>query len=300
MAYTLLDGKRIAAQIRLEVKQSVESLVQSRGLRPGLAFILVGDDPASKVYVRTKSKACEEVGFLSEELRLRAQSSEGELLERIRSLNDRQNIHGILVQHPLPSHMSEHRVYESIAPSKDVDGFHPCNMGKLLLGEPGFVPCTPLGIVELLVRYGIETAGRRVVIVGRSNIVGKPAAAWFIQKGANANATVTVCHSQTRNLEEHTRQADILIAAMGKSGSIKADMVREGVVVVDVGINRLDDPTSEKGYRIVGDVDFEGVSQKASAITPVPGGIGLMTVAMLLKNTLAAASMGLKSTFSRN
>jgi methylenetetrahydrofolate dehydrogenase (NADP+)/methenyltetrahydrofolate cyclohydrolase len=298
MSYTLLDGKKVSEAVKNEVKNQVETLIRSEGVRPGLAFILVGDDPASQVYVRSKSKSCREVGILSEELKLPTKVSEDILLNHIQKFNNRKDIHGILVQHPLPDHIHESLIYESILPEKDVDGFHPFNMGKLLLGDPWFVPCTPLGTLELLRRYRIETSGAHVVIVGRSNIVGKPAAALFIQKSLEINSTVTICHSGTKDLKSHTRKADILIAAIGKPKFIRADMVSEGVKIIDVGINRIDDSSSEKGYRLVGDVDFETVSQKASAITPVPGGIGLMTVAMLLSNTLRAAKMAVQRTAS--
>jgi methylenetetrahydrofolate dehydrogenase (NADP+)/methenyltetrahydrofolate cyclohydrolase len=296
MTYKLLEGKRVSEQVKNEVKNQVETLVKTEGIRPGLAFILVGDDPASQVYVRSKSKSCQDVGILSEELKLPANTSEDILLNHIHKFNSRKDIHGILVQHPLPSHIEESLIYESILPEKDVDGFHPFNVGRLLLGDPWFVPCTPLGVLELLRRYHIETSGAHVVVVGRSNIVGKPAAALFMQKSLEVNSTVTICHSGTVKLERHTRSANILIAAIGKPKFINADMISEGVIVVDVGINRIHDPQSERGYRLVGDVDFDSVSEKASAITPVPGGIGLMTVAMLLSNTLRAAKMTVQKT----
>lgn len=291
MSYMLLDGKKVSEEIKLQLKNQVRDFQKSHGFRPGLAFVLVGDHPASKVYVRSKSKSCQEVGMFSEELVLSAQTSESDLLARIQLLNERKDIHGIIVQHPLPASIRENVIYETILPRKDVDGFHPFSMGRLLLGYPRFVPCTPLGIVEMLRAYHIKTAGAHVVVAGRSNIVGKPAAALFFQKGIDANATVTICHSSTKDLASHTCQADILIAAIGQPHFIKAPMVKEGVVVIDVGINRIEDSTAQKGYRIVGDVDFDEVSKKASAITPVPGGIGLMTVVMLLKNTLKAAEL---------
>ncbi|MBI3266156.1 MAG: bifunctional 5,10-methylenetetrahydrofolate dehydrogenase/5,10-methenyltetrahydrofolate cyclohydrolase [Chlamydiae bacterium] len=295
MSFTLLDGKIISQRVREEVARQTEELKRSRNLQPGLAVLLVGEDPASKVYVRSKAKACQEVGFLSEEIRLPFQTQETELLDCIQKLNQRPDIHGILVQHPLPPHIQESLIYETILPEKDVDGFHPFNMGRLLLGIPQFVPCTPLGVIEILKRYQIPMEGRHVVVVGRSNIVGKPVAALFAQKDFGTNATVTLCHSGTKNLKAHLKMAEIIVAAIGKPQFIQAEAVREGVVVVDVGINRVSDPLSEKGYRLVGDVDFDGVSKKAAAITPVPGGIGLMTVAMLLKNTLKAAQMTIKN-----
>ncbi len=293
--YTLLDGKKVSEEIKKELKNEVHDFVKRHGFCPGLAFVLVGDHPASKVYVRSKVKSCQEIGIFSEELVLRGDIRQEELLSHLHRLNERKDIHGIIVQHPLPPSLQENVVYETISPKKDVDGFHPFNMGRLLLGTPTFVPCTPLGIVEMLRRYKIKTSGAHVVVVGRSNIVGKPAAALFFQKGMDANATVTVCHSSTQDLAKHTQNADILIAAIGQAHFIKADMVKKGVVIIDVGINRVEDLTHPKGYRIVGDVDFDKVSQKASAITPVPGGIGLMTVVMLLKNTLKAAQFSIDS-----
>ncbi len=291
MSYVLLDGKKVSEEIKKELKNEVHDFHKHHGFRPGLAFVLVGDHPASKVYVRSKVKSCQEIGIFSEELVLGRDVSQEDLLAHIHRLNDRKDIHGIIVQHPLPASLNESIVYETISSEKDVDGFHPFNMGRLLLGIPQFIPCTPLGVVEMLRRYKIKTSGAHVVVVGRSNIVGKPAAALFFQKGMDANATVTICHSSTKDLAKHTQDADILIAAIGQAHFIKEDMVKKGVVVIDVGINRVEDTAQPKGYKIVGDVDFEKVAPKASAITPVPGGIGLMTVVMLLKNTLKAAQL---------
>ncbi|MBI1871173.1 MAG: bifunctional 5,10-methylenetetrahydrofolate dehydrogenase/5,10-methenyltetrahydrofolate cyclohydrolase [Chlamydiae bacterium] len=289
MSAQLLDGKKVSSEIKEEIRNETQSFTKKTGIKPGLAFVLVGEDPPSQAYVKSKSKACEEVGFFSETLIFSNQVSEKELLNAIEILNHRSDIHGMIVQHPLPSHIRESLVYESILPQKDVDGFHPFNVGRLLLGNPQFIPCTPLGIVEILKRSNIAIQGKHVVLVGRSNIVGKPAAALFFQKDFGTNATVTICHSATKNIIDHIHNAEILIAAIGKPEWIKGSWISEGVVVVDVGINRVIDPQSPKGYRLVGDVDFKEVSQKAKAITPVPGGIGLMTVAMLLKNTLEAA-----------
>jgi len=283
----LLDGKATAAALRAELTAAVTGLTV-RGVIPGLAAVLVGDDPASAIYVRSKAKACEQVGIYSEVIRLPAQTAESELLELVSVLNRRPDIHGILVQSPVPAGMDEFKVNLAVSPAKDVDGFHPDNVGKVLLGRPGFVPCTPAGVLELLRRYNIETRGAEVVIAGRGNIVGKPLAALLIQKAAGADATVTVCHSRTRDLAAHCRRADILVAAMGQPELIRGDWVKEGAVVVDVGINRIND-SSEKGYRIAGDVHFESVAPKCRAITPVPGGVGPMTIAMLLRNTVEAA-----------
>jgi methylenetetrahydrofolate dehydrogenase (NADP+)/methenyltetrahydrofolate cyclohydrolase len=281
----LIDGKKTAKEIRGELKKKVERLKAEYGKVPGLVTILVGENPASQVYVRMKAKACEEVGMFSIVDKLPEETSEKDLLDLVRKYNADEKIHGILVQLPLPSHISEERVIETISPSKDVDGFHPVNLGNLMIGKETFIPCTPYGIWELLKRYGIETKGKHVVVVGRSNIVGKPLANLLMQKKEGANAIVTVCHSAARNLREFTSSADILIAAMGRPEFIKEDMVKENAVVIDVGINRVADENSEKGYKLVGDVDFPNVSRKVSYITPVPGGVGPMTIAMLLQNT---------------
>ncbi len=284
----LIEGKRVAETIRAELKDEVAALA-ARGVTPGLAVVLVGENPASQVYVRNKEKACAEVGMAAFDHRLPASTPEDELLALIDTLNADPSVHGILVQLPLPKHINETKVLNAIAPDKDADGFHPMNVGKMLIGEECPLPCTPHGVQELLVRYGHDPAGKHVVIVGRSNIVGKPLAAILMQKKKGANATVTVAHSGTKDLAGMMRQADILVAAIGVPEFVKADMVRDGAVVIDVGINRVEDATHPKGYRIVGDVDFAGVSQKAAAITPVPGGVGPMTIAMLLKNTVEAA-----------
>lgn len=292
MTAKIIDGKAIAAQIREEAKNEVEAL-KDRGVTPCLAAVLVGDVAASKVYVKNKRQACEKVGITSVLRTLAADVSEPELLKLIDELNNDPAVHGILVQLPLPKHIDETKVIEAIDPSKDVDGFHPFNVGRLVIGLDTFRSCTPAGVQQLLLRSGIEVAGKHVVIIGRSNIVGKPMANIVVQKEKGANATVTICHSRTKNLNEICRQADILISALGKPAFVKPDMVKPGAVVIDVGINRIDDPSSNKGYKLVGDVDFEPVSNVASAITPVPGGVGPMTVAMLMVNTVKAARMAL-------
>ena len=292
MTAKIIDGEAIAAEVRNEVKVGVDKLKAS-GITPCLAAVLVGDVPASQVYVRTKRKACEHVGLSSVLHTPAGDIPEAQLLALIDQLNDDPAVHGILIQLPLPDHVDEAKVIERLSPSKDVDGFHPSNVGKLVIGMDTFKPCTPAGVQELLVRSGIEIAGKHAVVIGRSNIVGKPMANLLVQKHKDANATVTVCHSRTRDLAALTRQADILIAALGSPHIVTADMVKAGAVVIDVGINRVDDASAKKGYRIVGDVDFDAVSQVASAITPVPGGVGPMTVAMLMVNTLKAARMTL-------
>jgi methylenetetrahydrofolate dehydrogenase (NADP+)/methenyltetrahydrofolate cyclohydrolase len=289
MSAKIIDGKQIAAEIRAEMKQEVAELKEKHGVTPGLAVVLVGEDPASVVYVRNKKRGCEELGINSFEHKLDATATEEEVLGIVEKLNQDNAVHGILVQLPLPKQISESKILNTILPEKDVDGFHPVNVGKMLIGEPAFLPCTPHGIQELLMRSGSDPEGKHVVIVGRSNIVGKPVMAILMQKKDGANATVTVCHSRTKNLTEITKQADILIAAIGRAKMITADMVSDGVVVIDVGVNRVDDPTAKRGYRLVGDVDFDGVKEKASAITPVPGGVGPMTITMLLINTIVAA-----------
>ncbi|MEM0448839.1 MAG: tetrahydrofolate dehydrogenase/cyclohydrolase catalytic domain-containing protein [Methanomassiliicoccales archaeon] len=298
MPAQVIDCGRIAAQIKAELKERVMRLHLS-GNTPGLGVVLVGEDPASKVYVSMKTKECRELGINSKQLNLPETVSEEELLRNLDYLQADPKIHGVLVQMPLPRHIAEAKVMERIEPDKDVDGFNPINVGKMLLGSPGMLPCTPQGIKELLLRSGNSPEGKHVVIVGRSNIVGKPMAAMLMQKGVGANATVTVCHSATKDLSYFTRQADVLIVAMGRPKAIGADMVKEGAVVVDVGMNRVDDPKSEKGYRLVGDVDFEAVSKKAKAITPVPGGVGLLTRAMLMVNTVRAAEMAVEKAKGR-
>ncbi|MBO7205731.1 MAG: bifunctional methylenetetrahydrofolate dehydrogenase/methenyltetrahydrofolate cyclohydrolase FolD [Candidatus Methanomethylophilaceae archaeon] len=286
MSCKIISGPEVAGQIYDELRVRIERL-KSEGTMPGLAVILVGDDPASQVYVRNKGKKCEELGMRSETIVLPAETSEEELLSRIDALNNDPAIHGFLVQLPLPKHIDEDKVIQAIDPDKDVDGFHPVNVGNMLIGKPGFLPATPAGVQQMLIRSGIETAGKHVVVVGRSNIVGKPMASLMVQRGADA--TVTVVHSRTKDLASITRQADILIVAIGKARFITADMVKDGAVVIDVGTNRIEDPTHPKGSRLVGDVDFDEVSKKASAITPVPGGVGPMTICMLMANTVKAA-----------
>jgi methylenetetrahydrofolate dehydrogenase (NADP+)/methenyltetrahydrofolate cyclohydrolase len=285
----LIDGKAIAEKVHAESRAGVEEL-KKRGITPGLAVVLVGDDPASRAYVRSKAKKCLELGIYSAKHELAAETTQEQLVALVRQLNADPAIHGILVQSPPPAHIDEAAVVAAIDPRKDVDGFHPMNVAKLAMGErDGFVPCTPLGCQRLLVESGIETAGARIVVLGRSMIVGKPLALLLMQKGKGGDATVTVAHSRSRGLEEITREADILVAAIGRAEFVKAGHVKVGAVVIDVGINRKDDPTAERGYRLVGDVDFAEVAPKCSAITPVPGGVGPMTIAMLIANTLEAA-----------
>jgi methylenetetrahydrofolate dehydrogenase (NADP+)/methenyltetrahydrofolate cyclohydrolase len=285
----LLDGKKLAQDIKSELRQAVDALLAAGKRAPHLAAVLVGDDPASQVYVRNKVQSCEQVGFRSSLIRLPADTPEAELLELVDQLNFDATVDGFIVQLPLPRHINEERITLAIAPEKDVDGFHPVNFGRMAQGLPTYLPATPFGIVEMIKRYELPTQGKEVVVVGRSNIVGTPMAILFSRKGYPGDATVTVCHSRTADLAFHTRRADIIVAAVGIPELIKADMVKEGVVVIDVGINRIADPSREKGFRLVGDVDFEGVSQKAAFITPVPGGVGQMTVVSLLMNTLKAA-----------
>ena len=288
MPATIISGKEVSAAIRLELKGRVDAL-KAKGVTPGLGVVLVGEDPASISYVSAKAKGAEEIGVFEETIRMFATSTEEEVLAMVDSLNRDPRFNGILVQLPLPKWVSPDKVIGLISPAKDVDGFHPINVGKLLRGEPCPLPCTPYGVVQLLVRAGHSPEGKHVVICGRSNIVGKPLAALLMQKKKGANATVTVCHTGTKDLPYFTRQADILVAAMGVPGAITADMIREGCVVIDVGVNRVEDPSCPKGYRLVGDCDFEGMKDKAAAITPVPGGVGPMTVTMLLMNTVEAA-----------
>lgn len=282
----IIDGKSIGIEIREEVKNEVQHL-SAKGKKPGLAVILVGEHPASQVYVKMKARACEEAGIHSVTDRISADISEGFLLEKIDNYNKDPKYHGLLVQLPLPDHINEQKIIEAVAPQKDVDCFHPYNVGRLMIGMPIFEPATPAGIVELLWRSDIDTKGKHIVILGRSNIVGKPLSMMLMQKKEGANAIVTVVHTGTQDISTFCRQADILIAAMGKPEMVRADMVKEGVVVIDVGVNRVE-AQNEKGYRLVGDVAFAEVEPKASAITPVPGGVGPMTIAMLLKNTIKA------------
>jgi len=295
MTAKIIDGKQVAADMRAELKAEVAKL-KEQNVVPGLGVILVGEDPASKSYVTAKERACEDMGIYSDDNRLSADISQQELMQKVRDMNNDPKINGILVQLPLPKHLNEAEVLLAIDPKKDVDGFHPINVGKMVVGEEAFLPCTPHGVIQLLLRSGVKIEGANVVIVGRSNIVGKPLANMLIQKNTKGNATVTVCHTRTKDLTNQTRRADILIAAAGRPNTITADMVKEGVVVIDVGVNRVDDATKKRGYRLVGDVDFEAVKEKASFITPVPGGVGPMTITMLLYNTVESAknAAGLK------
>ena len=288
MSALVLDGAALAHQIRAEVTQAVASHREA-GRQPGLAVVIVGENPASQVYVRAKGKACEEAGMHSETIRLPESTTEAQLLATVDRLNRDPRIHGFLIQLPLPKRINAERVLNAVNPLKDVDGFHPVNVGKVSIGDPtGLRPATPYGVQEMLLRSGIDTKGANAVIVGRSNIVGKPMASLLIQPGRGGDATVTVCHSKSRDLPGVCRSADLLIVAIGKPEFVTADMVRPGAVVIDVGINRVDDPSQPKGYRIVGDVAYAQTAEVASAITPVPGGVGKMTIAMLLKNTLQA------------
>jgi methylenetetrahydrofolate dehydrogenase (NADP+)/methenyltetrahydrofolate cyclohydrolase len=289
MAAQVIDGNKIAAQIRGELEQEIRGLIAKHGVTPGLAVVLVGENPASQQYVKNKNKAAHEIGVYSEQHNLAKDTPEAELLALVGKLNADPKIDGILVQLPLPKHIDEKKVLNLIDPNKDVDGFHPMNLGRMMVGDPGFLPCTPHGVVKMLAYSGFKPAGKHVVVVGRSNIVGKPVANMLLQKAENADATVTVCHSRTPDLPAVTRQADILIAAIGKPEFITADMVKPGAVVIDVGVNRVEDPGSPKGFRWVGDVKFDEVAAKAAAISPVPGGVGPMTITMLLYNTVQSA-----------
>ena len=289
----ILDGAALGQEVRAEVAAGVVEMKEKYGVTPGLAAVLVGGDPASAIYVRNKGRACDEAGMFSEIFHLDETTTEAELLDLISSLNADPRFHGILVQLPLPPQIEETVIIEALDPIKDVDGLHPFNVGKLLQGVPDFIPATPAGIQQILLRNGYDPAGKHVVVCGRSNIVGKPLATLLLQRRAGSNATVTVTHTRTANLAEITRQADILVAAIGQPRAITADMVKDGVVVIDVGVNRVDDSTRRRGYRLEGDVEFETVSAKAEAITPVPGGVGPMTIAMLLVNTLTAARLSI-------
>jgi methylenetetrahydrofolate dehydrogenase (NADP+)/methenyltetrahydrofolate cyclohydrolase len=292
MSARIIDGKAIAEQINAETAAAVAQLKARQKLTPGLAVILVGDNPASVAYVSSKDKMCARLGLHSERINLPATTSQEQLLQIISGLNSKKEVHGILVQSPLPKQISEDAIFAAVDPSKDVDGFNPCNVGKLALGDPtGFAPCTPAGVHQLLVRSGVAIEGVHVVVLGRSRIVGRPVSLILSQKTPQANATVTVCHSRSKNLAEICRSADILIAAIGSLRFVKADMVRAGAVVIDVGINRVEDKSAEKGYRLVGDVDFDAVKEKVSLISPVPGGVGPMTIAMLMHNTVRAAKL---------
>ena len=294
MTAKIIDGKQVAAEMRAELKEKVAAL-KTQGVTPGLAVVLVGEDPASKSYVTAKERACEETGIFSDDNRLPAETTEEDLLALIGKLNTDPRINGILVQLPLPKHIDEDKILLAIDPAKDVDGFHPVNVGKMVVGQDAYLPCTPHGIIQLLIRSKVQLEGAEVVIVGRSNIVGKPIANMLIQKAPTGNATVTVCHTRTKNMAEHVKRADIIIAAAGWPNTVTADMVKDGAVVIDVGVNRVEDATKKRGYRLVGDVDFEGVKEKASLITPVPGGVGPMTITMLLYNTVQSAEKTLKA-----
>lgn len=284
----LLNGNKISEIIKLELKEKIAKL-KERGVIPGLAVVLVGDNPASQIYVRNKRRTCEELGIRSFSYDLPTHTSEADLLKLINKLNNNNEVHGILIQSPLPKHINEEKILNAIDPDKDVDGFHPVNKGKLLNGQDCFVACTPAGIQELLLRYGYKIEGKHVVIVGRSNIVGKPLAALLVQKVRGADATVTICHSHTHNLSKITQTADILVAAIGVPEFIRGRMVKEGCIVIDVGMNRIPDSSKKSGSRLVGDVHYPGVAKKVRAITPVPGGVGPMTIAMLMKNTVKSA-----------
>lgn len=286
-ASKIIDGKTISSQIKSEVRSETEKLKSERGITPGLAFILAGDDPASRVYVRNKGKACEELGFYSVTETLSENTSESELIGLISKFNNDVNIHGILVQLPLPAHINPQKVIEAIDHKKDVDGFHPLNVGRMVIGEKCFIPCTPYGIIELLKRSSVETSGKNAVVIGRSNIVGKPVANLLLRY--EFNSTVTVCHSKTKDIREISSEADILIAAIGKANFVTKDFIKEGCIIIDVGINRIEDKNSKTGYKITGDVNYEDCFDKCGKITPVPGGVGPMTIAMLMKNTLDSA-----------
>ena len=288
MPAEIISGAKIAEEIRAELKEKVSNL-KKKGITPGVVFVRVGEDPASVSYVTGKGKAAEEIGILSETIVLPEDTSEQKLLDLVHKLNKDPKFHGILVQLPLPKQIDADKVLNAIEPEKDVDGFHPVNVGKLLIGSPYFMPCTPHGVQELLVRSGNDPDGKHVVICGRSNIVGKPVMAILMQKQKGANATVTMVHTGTKDMAKYTKQADIIIAAMGKPQVITADMVKPGVVVIDVGVNRIPDATKKSGFRLVGDSDFEAIKEKAKAITPVPGGVGPMTITMLMVNTVRAA-----------
>ena len=290
MTAQIIDGNKVSQEVKDDVAKE-GAAIKSRGVTPHLVVVLVGENPASISYVRNKEKGCEEVGIQSETLRLPATVTEADVLKTVQKLNDDPGVHGILVQLPLPKHVDENKVLNAISPRKDVDAFHPVNVGKLLIGEADFMPCTPAGIQQLLMRSGNDPDGKHVVVCGRSNIVGKPVAAILVQKAKGANATVTICHTGTKDMGAITRQADILVVASGRPKTITADMVKPGVVVIDVGVNRIEDATKKSGFRLVGDVDFDGVKEKAAAITPVPGGVGPMTIAMLLANTAKAARL---------
>ena len=286
---TLLDGKKLAASLRADIAAQVAELKAKHGITPGLGVILIGADPASVSYVTAKEKACGEAGIHSQSIRVPAETTQDEALALVRRMNADPLIHGILVQLPLPRHIAEEAVINAIAPEKDVDGFTPVNVGRMMIGEDCFLPCTPHGIIQILISAGVEVSGKHAVVVGRSNIVGKPVAHLLMRKAPGGNATVTVCHTATRDLPSFTRQADILVVAAGRAGTVTGDMVKPGAVVIDVGVNRIPDATKPSGFRLIGDVDFDSAAEVASLITPVPGGVGPMTITMLLHNTLESA-----------
>ncbi len=290
MKEKLIKGKPVAKAVKEEIKKDIEMLAE-KGVTPGLATVLVGDDPASHIYVNNKIKTCKKLGIKGEVIQLPADISQEELIKLITELNNRDDINGILVQSPLPKHINELDIILTIDPLKDVDGFHPMNVGHMLIGSPIFLPCTPFGVIKLFNDYKIDPNGKKVVILGRSNIVGKPLAVMLMQKWEGCNATVTVCHTGTVDISAETIQADIVVAAMGKPKFLKSNMIKEGAVVIDVGVNRVDDPDSEKGYYLCGDVDFDDCIEKVSMITPVPGGVGPMTIAMLMYNTVRATKL---------
>jgi methylenetetrahydrofolate dehydrogenase (NADP+)/methenyltetrahydrofolate cyclohydrolase len=290
MPANILDGKQLAANMRADIAKQVAELKATRGITPGLGVILIGLDPASTSYVTAKEKACEEAGMHSEDVRVPATTTQEEALALVQKMNADPRIHGILVQLPLPKHIDEAAVINAIAPEKDVDGFTPINVGRMMIGETCFLPCTPNGIIQMLISAGIETSGKHAVVIGRSNIVGKPVAHLLMRKAKGGNATVTVCHTGTKDLASFTKQADILVVAAGRPNTVTGDMVKPGAVIIDVGVNRIPDATKKNGFRLVGDVDFDSAAQVASLITPVPGGVGPMTITMLLYNTLESAT----------
>jgi methylenetetrahydrofolate dehydrogenase (NADP+)/methenyltetrahydrofolate cyclohydrolase len=290
MPAAILDGKQLAANMRADIAKQVAELKAKQGITPGLGVILIGLDPASTSYVTAKEKACEEAGMHSEDVRVPAETTQAEALALVQKMNADPRIHGILVQLPLPKHIDEAAVINAIVPEKDVDGFTPINVGRMMIGETCFLPCTPNGIIQMLISAGIETSGKHAVVIGRSNIVGKPVAHLLMRKAKGGNATVTVCHTGTKDLASFTRQADILVVAAGRPNTVTGDMIKPGAVVIDVGVNRIPDATKKNGFRLVGDVDFDSAAQVASLITPVPGGVGPMTITMLLYNTLESAT----------
>lgn len=290
----IIDGKALSQEMREQLKKEASAL-KDNGITPGLAVVLIGEDPASKSYVTAKERACDSIGILSKDIRLPEDTSQEELLSLVEQLNRDEGIHGILIQLPLPSHISEQEVIMAIDPRKDVDGFHPVNVGKMMLGEECFLPCTPHGILKMLEKAQVETSGKEVVVIGRSNIVGKPIANMLLQKNPQGNATVTLCHTRTKDIKSHTLRADIIVAAVGRPHTLTADMVKDGTVVIDVGVNRVEDSSRERGYRLVGDADFDELKDRCSHITPVPGGVGPMTITMLLFNTIRSAEKFLES-----